>query len=180
MAAVIIQSQEIQNTEFFAIFFIENSNTLSKLSNAWQLTVDSRELQATSEVFVIFSILIRIANENCNHFRNKAPMNTLSLMNLTSWQLTCLWMMLSRKSGLRLRHSRCPKRSDWFRLFSCSWMCGGGLRGGPLSWCTHRNTCIVQSQQYPSQTGLLLELSCKLNYVFLSDQVWTLTLAPGW
>lgn len=46
--------------------------------------------------------------------------------------LTCLWMMLRRKSGLRLRHRRCPRRRDWFRLFTWSWTWGGGRRGGPL------------------------------------------------
>lgn len=32
--------------------------------------------------------------------------------------LACRWMMLRRKSGFRLRHSRCPRRRDWLRLFT--------------------------------------------------------------
>lgn len=45
---------------------------------------------------------------------------------------TCLWMILRRKSGFRLRQRRWPKCRDWLRLFTCSWTCGGGRRGGPL------------------------------------------------
>jgi hypothetical protein len=41
-------------------------------------------------------------------------------------------MMLSRKSGFRLRQSRWPRRRDVFRVFICSWTEGGGRRGGPL------------------------------------------------
>lgn len=52
--------------------------------------------------------------------------------------------MLRRKSGWRLRHRRWPKRSDWFRLFTCSRTCGGGLRGGPL-WEKQE---VIHSQTY--------------------------------
>lgn len=66
----------------------------------------------------------------CSSFRDEG--SDPNLAN-PSGEPTCLWMMLRRKSGWRLRHRRWPKRSDWFRLFTCSRTCGGGLRGGPLS-----------------------------------------------
>lgn len=36
--------------------------------------------------------------------------------------LTWRWMMCRRKSGLRLRHNRCPRRRDWLRAFTWSRM----------------------------------------------------------
>lgn len=65
----------------------------------------------------------------CSSFREKRSDPNFANPSV---ELTCLWMMLRRKSGWRLRHRRWPKRRDWFRLFTCSRTCGGGLRGGPL------------------------------------------------
>lgn len=62
--------------------------------------------------------------------RAHLPLHRVALPELRG--LTCLWMILRRKSGFRLRHSRCPRRRDWLRPFTCSRMWGGGRRGGPL------------------------------------------------
>lgn len=67
--------------------------------------------------------------------------------------VTCRWMMLSRKSGLRLRQRRCPRRRDWLRVFTCSWTCGGGRRGGPLKKKKKKITGVTM-QLYQSCTLL--------------------------
>lgn len=52
--------------------------------------------------------------------------------------------MLRRKSGLRLRQRRCPRRRDWLRLFTCSWTWGGGRRGGPLNKNNNDESTLTQ------------------------------------
>lgn len=99
----------------------------------------------------------------CSSFRDEG--SDPNLAN-PSGEPTCLWMMLRRKSGWRLRQRRWPKRSDWFRLFTCSRTCGGGLRGGPLS---SRSKTYCETRSYSQTRHTFTPILMRTNQV---SSVW--------